>query len=78
MHPRLLKIGAHIGHGVSVEARSSQRAINAFREKYPDKFTTEEQAFARIRRGDHIFIGTACGEPQHLVARLTDYHVPTG
>jgi len=73
MHPRLLKIGSHVEHGVSVEAKSSQNAIDPFREKYPDKFTTEEQAFARIRRGDHIFIGTACGEPQHLVARLTDY-----
>ncbi|MBN2361567.1 MAG: GNAT family N-acetyltransferase [Deltaproteobacteria bacterium] len=44
-----------------------------FREKYPAKFTTEEQAFAKIRRGDHVFIGTACGEPQYLVNRLTDY-----
>jgi len=40
---------------------------------YPDKFVTEEQAFSRIRRGDRIFIGTACGEPQYLVKALTDY-----
>ncbi|MCP5420272.1 MAG: GNAT family N-acetyltransferase [Gammaproteobacteria bacterium] len=30
-------------------------------------------AFARIRRGDRIFIGTACGEPHYLVNALVDY-----
>lgn len=40
---------------------------------YPQKFKTEEQAFGSIRRGDRIFIGTACGEPQHLVRELIRY-----
>jgi acyl-CoA hydrolase/GNAT superfamily N-acetyltransferase len=44
-----------------------------FQEKHPEKFGPEEMAFARIRRGDRIFIGTACGEPQHLVRALIEY-----
>ena len=40
---------------------------------YPQKFKTEEHAFRSIRRGDRIFIGTACGEPQHLVRELIKY-----
>ena len=43
------------------------------RQSYPEKFVAEEEAFARIRRGDRIFIGTACGEPQYLVKALIDY-----
>ena len=41
--------------------------------KYPDKFLPEQEVFAHIRRGDRIFLGSACGEPQHLVHALTDY-----
>ncbi len=33
---------------------------------YPEKFVSEEQLFSQIHRGDRIFIGTACGEPQYL------------
>jgi acyl-CoA hydrolase len=33
----------------------------------PEKFTSEEELFSRIRRGNSIFIGTACGNPQHLM-----------
>ena len=33
----------------------------------------EARIFERVRRGDTIFIGTACGEPQHLVAVLESY-----
>ena len=41
--------------------------------QYPDKFVPEDEVFGHIRRGDRIFLGTACGEPQHLVHALTDY-----
>src|SRR5512139_482875 len=41
--------------------------------KYPDKFAPEHEVFGHIRRGDRIFLGAACGEPQHLVHALTDY-----
>ncbi len=40
---------------------------------YPDKFAPEEEIFGRIHRGNTIFVGTACGEPQYLVQCLTDY-----
>ena len=40
---------------------------------YPDKFVSADKAFDVIRRGDHLFIGTGCGEPQHLVGSLADY-----
>ncbi len=44
-----------------------------FQEAYPDKFVAPERAFERIHRGDRIFIGTACGEPQFLVRSLIEY-----
>ncbi len=40
---------------------------------YPDKCAHEERIFKNINRGDRIFIGTACAEPQYLVKALTDY-----
>jgi acyl-CoA hydrolase/GNAT superfamily N-acetyltransferase len=43
------------------------------KETYRDKFPSEAQIFSRIRRGDRIFVGTGCGEPQHLVRALTAY-----
>ena len=41
--------------------------------KYPEKIASENEIFGRIHRGDHIFIGTGCGEPQYLVSALTKY-----
>jgi acyl-CoA hydrolase/GNAT superfamily N-acetyltransferase len=40
---------------------------------YPEKVRPEEEIFSRIHRGDTIFIGTGCGEPQYLVQALTNY-----
>ncbi len=42
------------------------------RHRYPDKFSRGEAVFRHVHRGDRIFIGTACGEPQHLVRSLVD------
>jgi acyl-CoA hydrolase/GNAT superfamily N-acetyltransferase len=47
--------------------------IAEWRGCYPDKFVAEEEVFSRIHRGNVIFVGTACGEPQYLVGGLTDY-----
>ncbi|MFH0818093.1 MAG: GNAT family N-acetyltransferase [Candidatus Micrarchaeota archaeon] len=47
--------------------------IEAMKAKYPEKFVPEPQVFSHIHRGDHIFISTACGEPQHLVRSLIEY-----
>ncbi len=41
-----------------------------WRQRYPEKFASEETIFGRINRGDTIFIGSACAEPQHLVQGL--------
>lgn len=51
----------------------SGSGMDVVRAQYPDKFVDEERAFRNIHRGDRIFIGTACGEPQYLVRSLIDY-----
>jgi len=40
---------------------------------YPEKFASEDRIFGHIHRGDRIFIGSGCGEPQYLVGALIDY-----
>ena len=44
-----------------------------WKEKYPEKFKPENEIFKNIHRGDRIFIGTGCGEPQYLVQALMRY-----
>lgn len=34
---------------------------------YKAKVTTAEQALAQIKNGSRVFIGSGCGEPQHLI-----------
>lgn len=44
------------------------------KERWPRKFRTQERfIFQEIRPGDRIFVGTGCGEPQHLVRSLLDF-----
>jgi acyl-CoA hydrolase len=44
------------------------------RKKWPGKFKEEDRfIFQEIHPGDRIFIGTGCGEPQHLVGTLLRY-----
>ena len=53
-----------------------ERYVAIFEEikkSYPDKFATEEKVFESIRRGDHLFVSTGCGEPQYLIAALAEY-----
>jgi len=47
--------------------------LDTLKLKYPAKFASEPEIFSRINRGDRIFIGTACGEPQYLVGALIKY-----
>ncbi len=47
--------------------------IEEIKKSYPNKFADENKIFSNIHRGDRIFIGTACGEPQYLVRALTEY-----
>ena len=44
-----------------------------WKEKYKSKVTTATEAMKLIKSGDHIFIGTACAQPQHLVAALVEH-----
>lgn len=47
--------------------------IEEIKKTYPEKFESEERIFSHIQRGDRIFIGTGCGEPQYLVRALIRY-----
>jgi len=47
--------------------------LEHWRQRYPEKFSEENRIFSNIRRGNKIFIGTACGEPQYLVKALVGY-----
>jgi len=49
------------------------KTIEDWKKQYPEKFASEEAVFANIHRGDTIFIGSACAEPQHLVQGLIRY-----
>jgi acyl-CoA hydrolase/RimJ/RimL family protein N-acetyltransferase len=48
-------------------------AVELLKERYPEKFAPLETIFANIRRGDRIFLATACAEPQFLVRSLVDH-----
>ncbi|MGQ9645938.1 MAG: GNAT family N-acetyltransferase [Thermodesulfobacteriota bacterium] len=47
--------------------------LNELKRIYPEKFGSEESIFSHIHRGNRIFIGTGCGEPQYLVGALMRY-----
>ena len=47
--------------------------LNDWESRYPSKFESLETIFNHIHRGDTIFIGSACAEPQHLVQGLIRY-----
>ena len=51
----------------------NKTALEEIKKSYPEKFVSDDAIFKHVNRGDTIFIGTACGEPQHLVKALTDY-----
>ena len=44
----------------------------ALREQYSSKLRTADEAVRMIRSGQRVFIGSSCGEPQHLVNALMD------
>ncbi len=43
-----------------------------WRHIYEERKTTAPKALAAIRRGNRVFIGSGCGEPQHLVRALEE------
>ncbi len=44
---------------------------NYWADNYVEKLTSAEQALQHIRPGQRVFIGSSCGEPQHLVKELS-------
>lgn len=52
---------------------NESKTMEEMRQIYPNKFMPEDRVFSHIHRGDRIFIGTACGEPQYLVRSLVNY-----
>ncbi len=54
-------------------AADKETAPAQARKKYPEKYAPEETAFRHIHRGDSIFIGSGCGQPQHLLKTLIKY-----
>ncbi|MDD1652841.1 MAG: 4Fe-4S binding protein [Methanomicrobiales archaeon] len=51
----------------------SADALSALNSRYAGKIASEEAVFRNIHPGDHIFIGTGCGEPQYLIRALISY-----
>ncbi|HOQ04475.1 MAG TPA: GNAT family N-acetyltransferase [Anaerohalosphaeraceae bacterium] len=44
-----------------------------WKQKYANRVCTAREAMKLIKPGDRIFIGTGCGQPQHLVQALVEY-----
>ncbi len=42
------------------------------RERCPEKVVTAEEAIGKIRQGSRVFLGSGCGEPQHLIRTLVE------
>lgn len=38
--------------------------------KFPEKVISAEKAVSKIQPGNRVFIGTGCGEPQHLICAM--------
>ncbi len=50
-----------------------KRSLDDWKKLYPEIFAGEEVIFSHIRRGDHIFVASGCGEPQYLVRAMVNY-----
>ncbi len=38
----------------------------------PEKIMTAEKAVSKIKSGSRVFVGTGCGEPQHLIKAMRE------
>ncbi len=56
-----------------MQRQSDSQDLTRWREAYPEKFPPLETVYGCVRRGDRIFVSTACGEPQFLLNGLVDY-----
>jgi acyl-CoA hydrolase len=44
---------------------------NYWADNYVEKLASAEKALQHIQPGQRVFIGSSCGEPQHLVKELS-------
>jgi acyl-CoA hydrolase/GNAT superfamily N-acetyltransferase len=51
----------------------NMHSLDDWKKVYPEKFADEGTVFSHIRRGDHIFVASGCGEPQYLVRAMVNY-----
>ena len=58
---------------MEISSDKKQKILDELKKRYPGKFVAEERIFSHVHRGDKIFIGTGCGEPQYLVRALIQY-----
>jgi acyl-CoA hydrolase/GNAT superfamily N-acetyltransferase len=56
-----------------MNTRTNDEAVEYLRERFPDKLAPIETVFGHIHRGDRVFVGTGCGEPQYLVRSLAEF-----
>ncbi len=54
-------------------ALDNPELIKTWKDNFPEKFKDEDFVFSHIKRGDRIFIHTACAEPQYLVNAMINY-----
>jgi acyl-CoA hydrolase/RimJ/RimL family protein N-acetyltransferase len=52
------------------ERRADEDGLDRLRRTHPHKLVAADEAFSCIHRGARLFIGTGCGQPQHLVTEL--------
>ena len=53
--------------------KNNMRSLDDWKKLYPEKFAEEDAVFSHIRRGDHIFVASGCGEPQYLIRAMVNY-----
>ncbi len=58
---------------MQMNPKDASLRLAELKKAYPAKFASDEEIFSHIRRGQRIFIGTGCGEPQYLVNALVSY-----
>ena len=56
-----------------MSALSKHPLLHEMAKRFPEKFVSAENIFGHIHPGNHIFIGTGCGEPQFLVRSLIEH-----
>jgi acyl-CoA hydrolase/GNAT superfamily N-acetyltransferase len=64
---------SHEVEEIAMPFADADRRIENLKGLYPEKFLKDEDVFRHIRRGDRIFVGTGCGEPQHLIRAFMKY-----